>query len=504
VSRSAGWVAAATGGRSGDRALATGQRADALPAGPFLVLGLGRAGAAAATALAARGEHVALWTPVPTPTAAERAAELEAAGVRVAVGPWDGDLRGARTVVKSPGVPFDDPAILAARAAGTAVMDELELGRRLTARPLVPVTGTDGKSTVSTALAAALGAPLAGNAEFGVPLSALPPGDGPAVVECSSFQLEGCDGPLGEIAVLTNLSEDHLHRHGSIDAYAAAKRRLFTHCGAIVARAVVNVDGAPGQALATDLAAAGATVARVSADPGATPARVTPADYRVRTAEWDAATARVLLATPDGDVEVATRLPGPHNAVNAATVLATCDLLELPRARTLSALAAFPGVPGRWDRVDAGQPFDVVVDFAHTVAGLRAVLATARAVLASRKGRLLLVLSAGGGTDPRKRTEFGRLGAEHADVFILTEGSNRGEPLEQVLAAIAAGAGDAVRLMPRRREAMAAALAQARPGDLVLIAGRGAMPRLLIDLAGNGPLFDDRTVAREELARVGH
>jgi UDP-N-acetylmuramoyl-L-alanyl-D-glutamate--2,6-diaminopimelate ligase len=109
---------------------------------------------------------------------------------------------------------------------------------------------------------------------------------------------------------------------------------------------------------------------------------------------------------------------------------------------------------------------------------------------------------AGGGTDPRKRAAFGRLGAEQADAFILTEGSNRGEPLEQVLAAVAAGACDAVRLIPRRREAIAAAFAAARPGDLVLIAGRGAMPRLLTDLAGNGHLFDDRTVAREELARL--
>ena len=461
------------------------------PQGPFLVLGLGLAGTAAAAALAARGERVVAVTPAPTPTVAEQAAALEAVGVRVAVGGWNGDLGGARTVVKSPGVPFTDPAIVAARAAGLAVMDELELGRRLTARRLVPVTGTDGKSTVSTALAAVLGAPLTGNAEFGVPLSALGPGDGPAVVECSSFQLEGCDGPLSDIAVLTNLSEDHLHRHGSLAAYAGAKRRLFVHDGATVERAVVNTEGEAGRALADELAAAGAQVARIGDD------------YFVRGVAWDVRSASVRLATPGGDVALDLRLPGPHNAVNAVTVLATCDLLGVAREQTLAALTAFPGVPGRWDHVEAGQPFDVIVDFAHTEAGLRAVLRTAREITVLRETRLILVLSAGGGTDPRKRAAFGQLGAWHADRFILTEGSNRGESLEQVLAAVAAGAGERVELVRSRRDAIATALAGAHAGDIVLIAGRGAMPRLLTDRAGNGPLFDDRTVAREELERLG-
>jgi UDP-N-acetylmuramoyl-L-alanyl-D-glutamate--2,6-diaminopimelate ligase len=472
-----------------------------VPDGPYLVLGCGRAGVAAADALAGRG-GVTVWDEHDGPATRARRERLQARGVRVLLEPWEPALLdGARLVVKSPGVPHDAAPVRDALRAGLLVIDELDLGRRLTRRPLVAVTGTDGKSTVCALVAGALGdgVPVVGNTDFGVPLSALPAGDGPAVVEASSYQAEFCTEPFATLAVLTNVTRDHMHRHRTIADYAAIKRRLFIGGGRVVGKAVVSADSEPAGALARELAAAGCEVATFGVAGGA--------GYRVLDASWDERTAHATIAAPNGDVAVRSRLPGRHNAANVAAAIAASDLLGVPRAHTLATIGASSGVPGRWEHVDEGQPFSAIVDFAHTVAGLEAVLRTARAIADRTGARVLHACSAGGGTDPSKRGPYGRLASTLADRVVVTEGAGRGEPRERVIAAILAGAapaGTPLEVIPDRRDAIRAVLSGAEPGDIVLVTGRGAMARLISHTSGEGLVFDDRVVVREELRGLGY
>jgi UDP-N-acetylmuramoyl-L-alanyl-D-glutamate--2,6-diaminopimelate ligase len=480
---------------------------DRIGPGPYLVVGAGRAGIAAAHALAARvaPSRITIWDAHDGPETRERCAGMAQLGVAVELGPWRAPLVPApgSVVVKSPGVAPGSPPIAAALHAGLTVIDELALGLALTERPFVAVTGTDGKSTVCALLARALGAPdvplpVVGNTEFGPPLSAAAATGRPLVLECSSYQLEFSSRPRARLAVLTNLTDNHLSRHRTMRAYGAAKRRLFVGDDGVVPRAVIHGDDAFGAALARELRAAGAAVATFGSSAGV--------DYRVAAARWDAHGAQVELDTPSGAVAIATRLPGRHNAQNVTAALAACDLLAVPRDRTLSVLSAASGVPGRWELIDGGQPFDVVVDFAHTPAALRHVLVTARRVAASRPGACVhLVLGAGGGFDRRRRAPLGEVAAAFADRVTLTSSNPRGEPVRQSISDLVARWPDdraAPAMVPDRREAIRAALVRARRGDVVIVAGRGVMPRLLVNQAGGGPPFDDRVVAREELAAL--
>jgi UDP-N-acetylmuramyl tripeptide synthase len=477
-----------------------------LPAGPYLVLGCARAGFSAARALRERcpDAQISVWDAHGGPANRRRAERLEQLGVEVRFGPWRPGLLAARhpaAVIKSPGLPADAAPVRQARAHRLPVFDELELGRRLTDRRLVAVTGTDGKSTVSALIAAALGGdgpvPVAGNTEFGPPLSGIAAAGGTVVVEASSYQLEFTGGPLSELAVLTNLTVDHLHRHGTMAVYGAVKRRLFVNGTTVVPQAVINVDGDFGAGLAGELRAAGAAVATFGAGPGAA--------YRVLDARWDAVAGQVRLATPIGELRLQTRLPGRHNAENVAAALAACDLLALPRERTIAVLESMPGVPGRWERIDRGQPYEVVVDFAHTLAGIRQALVTARHVTEARGGRVHLVLGAAGNNNDSKRPPLMAILGELADRVILTEGNGRGESLDAVVADLMTGwpaRRPVPPLVPDRRLAIRRALSEAGTGDLVMIIGRGVMPRLLSHSSGDGRRFDDREVAGQELARL--
>lgn len=472
-----------------------------LPPGPYLVLGCGRAGMAAAGALAASADprEVKVWDAHDGPWTRARREQLAVLGVAVQLGPWTSQHldRGPRTVIKSPGIAHDSEPVQAALARAIPVIDELDLGQRLSRRILVAVTGTDGKSTVCALIARVLGehTPVAGNTEFGPALSALGPTGGTVVVEASSYQLQFCERPFAELAVLTNLTVEHLHRHGTMADYGRAKRKLFLAGGAAVPRAVLNGDADFGRALAAELRARGGRVACFGFSEDC--------DYRVLDCDWDSASAVTRIATPSDDVVLTTRLPGRHNAENLAAALAASDLLGIGRGRSLAALQGAAGVPGRWETIDAGQPFDAIVDFAHTPAALRTLLETARHTVARRsRAQVHLVLCAGGANNPGKRAPFGRIASELADRVVLTEGNRRGESTEEVIAAVLEGVGDAevpVEIIPDRRAAIRHSLRCARPQDLVLVMGRGSMPRLLANSSGEGERFDDRAVVREEL-----
>ncbi len=473
----------------------------------YLILGAGRAGVSAAEALldCVEPSRIRIWDAHVGPETATRTATLAEAGVAVELGDWRPEWLRDPTpsaVVKSPGIPATHPAVQAALTAGLDVLDELELGVRLGCSPLVAVTGTDGKSTVCALLARALESSgetvtVAGNTEFGPPLTGARGRAGQLVVEASSYQLEFCSGPFSRLAVLTNLTTEHLHRHGTMREYGWAKRRLFLGKQP-VPLAVLNVDSPYGLRLAAELSSAGTTVRTFGT--------IADADYRVAGATWDVHRATIQIQTPRRSLELETRLPGWHNAENVAAALAACDLLGMSTDTSLPAVSSMAGVPGRWEAVDAGQEFDVIVDFAHTPAGLERLLTTARHVVERRPGaRVRLVLCAAGTHNPAKRRPFGEIASRLADAVILTEGNGRGEPAAEVIAQIQQGwrdGGAEAIVVPDRRQAIRRALRSASSGDLVLIMGRGAMPTLYSNLAGGGRPFDDRVVARLELSQV--
>jgi UDP-N-acetylmuramoylalanine-D-glutamate ligase len=468
-----------------------------VPDGPYLVVGLGSAGTAAAAALAARSGAgtVRAWDD------SRNEAVRAAAPVALARDHAEA-LSGVRAVIKSPGVDLDHPLLARARDGGLPVIDELELGWRLTKRPMVAVTGTNGKSTTATLVAAALEAgggdpTLCGNTFGGPALSAVPPGGAWLVAEVSSYQAEACPELLPEAAVFTNLTLDHLHRHGTMEAYAASKRRLFVRDDRAVALAVVNADDPFGRRLAAEVGERGGRALTYGSERSA--------DYRVRDVSWSARAGEAIVETPSGEVSLASRLPGPHNAENLTAALALADGLGLPRPATLGALAATPAPAGRFELVDAGQPFDVVVDYAHTPDSIERALATARGVI-GEGGRLIVVLGLIARGDRDFRGRAGRAARAGSDHLILCGSSGGGEPpmvaLSRALAGAREAGGGELEVVLDRRGAIERGLAMARPGDVVAILGRGPFAWMAFDRFGGGERFSDLEVARE-LLRAG-
>ncbi|MDX6697920.1 MAG: UDP-N-acetylmuramoylalanine--D-glutamate ligase [Solirubrobacteraceae bacterium] len=481
------------------------RRRPPLPPGPYLIAGVARAGQAAARALAAvPGADVRAWDRADSARTQRAAAGLAEAGVAVSLGGDGADLLDAspapHCLVKSPGIGFDVALVAAAQARGLPVLDELEVGWRLDRRPVVAVTGTNGKSTVCelvrAALAAAGGRPgLAGNTAFGPPLSGLPADAADVVVaEVSSLQLEGSPAFLPEVAVLTNLSQDHLDRHRTMAAYAAAKRRIALRDEAHAPVAVVGVRERFGRDLARDLRAAGTRVLTVGG--------AGRSDAGLKGWEPAPGGARVHLRLGGEPVEARTLLTGEHNARNVVTALAVAEALGLPRQATLTALARTAAPPGRLERVAEG-PVEVLVDYAHNPDGIREALRAARARCPEPGARLHVVASALRVLTTRQRRAMGRAAAEGSDRLVLSlDRIHPAEPPDALPPGLEAGARAAgaaeVHVVPDRRAAIADAIAAARPGDVVAILGRGERAHT-VDAAGEVAPVDDRQAAREAL-----
>ncbi len=475
------------------------------PRGPVLVAGLGRAGRAAVDRLLRAGADVRAWDVATVRVRRRLATRLRARGVEVTLG-GDGidalDAAGpGATVVKSPGIAMDVALLRAARSRGLEIIDELELGWRSCPAPIVGVTGTNGKSTTAGLCCAVLraaghDAELAGNTEFGPPLSAAACA-GWVVCEVSSFQLEAAPSFRPDVAVLTNLTPEHLDRHGDMAAYGAVKRAMFAAAGTTAGTSVVNVDDPFGRDLGDRVRAAGGRVLGYGFGP--------EADVRVLDASWDMRAATMRVRGPRGEVAVATRLPGRHNALNAAAALAVAEAIGLPAERATAALADAPAPPGRWALVEEGQPFDVLVDYAHTPDGIEQLLRAVRGALAARPGaEICTVLGPVSAPDRARERASGRAAARHGDRVVLTTGS--GGPGGQVarIAEMRRGTGDAdrVEVVLDRRRAIARAVRRARPGDVVVIAGLGAMRGQFLDGHALQP-HDDGDAARDALrARV--
>ena len=308
-------------------------------------------------------------------------------------------------------------------------------------------------------------------------------GDRSVALEASSHAavLHRLDRVRFDVLVFTNLSQDHLDFHGTMDEYFEAKRLLFG--GAAPPPAAVNVGDAWGRRLAAELAD------RARA-PLITFGFADDAEIRAEELVLDGSGARFRA----GGIEIETSLHGRFNVENVLGAVAAAILLDLEEDDIASGIRALPGVPGRFEAVEEGQPFTVLVDYAHTPDSLDNVLRAAREFA---DGRVLVVFGAGGDRDRGKRPLMGKIAVELADVVVVTSDNPRSENPVAIIEDILQGAGANVEIDPDRRTAIARAIELAEPGDVVLIAGKGHEQGQEID--GRKLPFDDRLVAREAL-----
>ncbi len=309
-------------------------------------------------------------------------------------------------------------------------------------------------------------------------------GDRACAMEVSShaLALHRVDAVHFELALFTNLTEDHLDFHDDMEAYFRAKRRLFER---EPETAVVNVDDEYGVQLAAEI-----ECVTFSAEGAA-------ADYSAVDVEIDAAGAEFSV----GELRLRTRLPGDFNVANALGAFAAARALGISAETAASGLARARPVPGRFEPIDEGQDFAVLVDYAHTPDAVENVLRSARRLT---EGRLISVFGAGGDRSKKKRPAMGRAGGELSDLVVVTSDNPRSEVPATIVDEVAAGArGHAATVVTEldRRAAIAAALIEAAPGDTVVIAGKGH-ERGQEFADGQKVDFDDREVAREELRRL--
>jgi UDP-N-acetylmuramoyl-L-alanyl-D-glutamate--2,6-diaminopimelate ligase len=376
-----------------------------------------------------------------------------------------------------------------ARAAMAPAADEF-FGHPTEELAVVGVTGTSGKTTTSFLLFAILAAGgrrpgLLGSVEARVGgerrgvvrttpeaidlqrlfREMLDAGDRSCAMEASSHAsaLHRLDRTRFAALVFTNLSQDHLDFHRDMESYFEAKRRLFLEGSP---PAAVNVGNEWGRRLAAEL----------------------PDALTFGFAD-DAAVGPGELAAVD------LKLRGRFNVENALGALAVGRLLGVDEAAIRRGLESVRGVPGRFEPVDEGQAFHVLVDYAHKPDALENVLRAARELAAGN--RVLVVVGAGGDRDRGKRPLMGRLASELADVAIVTSDNPRSEDPDAIIAEIVAGASGEVDVVPDRAAAIARAVELARPGDVVLVAGKGAEQGQ--ELADRTIPFDDREVARDAL-----
>jgi len=426
-------------------------------------------------------------------------------------------------------------AALAAAAAWWFGDPSHELG-------VVGITGTDGKTTTSFLAVAALEAAglssgLVGTVDSkigrtreanpehtttpGAPAlqralrAMVTAGNRAAVVETTSHGLaaERVRGIAYDAAILTNLTHEHLEFHGSWEAYRDAKLSLFERLAVSSRnpvkaspaptwpkRAIVNADD-PSVGLFIGVAQeAGAGVMTYGTDAAA--------DVRATHSEEDGRRLRIAYDAPSGSGHLELRLAGRFNVHNALAVVALGDALGLDPAGVRAGLESVEGVPGRMERIDAGQPFGVVIDYAHSPASLQAVLDILAPVAAARGGGLIVVFGSAGERDTDKRPMMGRIAAERTRLVVVTDEDPRSEDREAILEEIARGAeavgarrGHDLLLVADRRAAIEAAFERARPGDVVVLAGKGHEHSII---GPDGPVaYDERATALDALARLG-
>jgi UDP-N-acetylmuramoyl-L-alanyl-D-glutamate--2,6-diaminopimelate ligase len=386
--------------------------------------------------------------------------------------------------------------VSSARAAMAVAADEL-FGRPTEELVVAGVTGTNGKTTTSYLIhsifeAAGMRPGLIGTIESRIGGEVQPAvrttpeaidlqrmfrrmrdaGDRSVVLEATSHGsiLGRLDRVRFDAIAFTNLTQDHLDFHPSMEDYYAAKRRLFTEHEPAPA-AAVNIDDEWGRKLAEELR-------RLDRAPLLTYGLSDDADLREHSFR--------------------TALVGRFNTENILAAWALAQLVGVPDAAVAEGVERLPGVPGRFESVDEGQPFRVIVDYSHTPDSLENVLRAARELTAAR---LICVFGCGGDRDRGKRPIMGRIASKLADVPIVTSDNPRSEEPQAIIDEILAGMNGEPIVEPERRAAIEQAIAMAQAGDVVVIAGKGHEQGQ--EFAGGKKIpFDDREVAREALREV--
>ncbi|MET9917989.1 UDP-N-acetylmuramoyl-L-alanyl-D-glutamate--2,6-diaminopimelate ligase [Streptomyces sp. NPDC006435] len=312
-------------------------------------------------------------------------------------------------------------------------------------------------------------------------------------VSSHALVLGRVDGCVFDVAVFNNLSPEHMEFHSDMEDYFQAKARLFTPGRS--RQGVVNLDDEYGRRLVTE-----ASVPVVTFSAEGHP----DADWRAEEVEVGPLGSTFTVVGPK-DERIAARapLPGPFNVANTLAAIVTLAVAGIDPQTAADGVAAVPGVPGRLERVDAGQPYLAVVDYAHKTDAVESVLRALRKVT---EGRLHIVLGCGGDRDTTKRGPMGAAAARLADTAVLTSDNPRSEDPLGILAAMLAGAAEVpvhergdVLVDADRAAAIAAAVARAEPGDTVLVAGKGHEQGQ--DIHGVVRPFDDRVVLRAAIDR---
>jgi len=385
------------------------------------------------------------------------------------------------------------------------------------------ITGTNGKTTTTFILESILVAAgrknaLVGTVEYHLPgetlaaphttpeslelnqmfARALAHGATEAVMEVSSHALQ--QGRVFcipfDVAVFSNLTQDHLDYHGTMAEYFAAKRILFAGCGTEPPRAaVVNVDDEYGRKLA-EFSRRRSELFTYGIEAG---------DFHAERLEMTPQGNSFALATPDGPIELRSPLIGRVNVYNVLAASAAAYARGCTPEQIAAGIAAISRVPGRFERVDEAQPFAVVVDYAHTDDALENLIRLARDFARRGKGRVITVFGCGGDRDRGKRPKMGRAAGEGSDFVVVTSDNPRSEdPLAIIEESLVGLRKTSARFVvePDRRAAIALALGEAKAGDIVLLAGKGH-ERTQTTREGVHP-FDDHQVASEELNRIGY
>nr|WP_308354886.1 UDP-N-acetylmuramoyl-L-alanyl-D-glutamate--2,6-diaminopimelate ligase [Streptomyces sp. Je 1-79] len=312
-------------------------------------------------------------------------------------------------------------------------------------------------------------------------------------VSSHALVLGRVDGCVFDVAVFNNLSPEHMEFHSDMEDYFGAKAQLFTPERSRLG--VVNLDDAYGRRLVDE---AGVPVVTFSAEGHP------DADWRAEDVEIGSHGSTFTVVGPQGArISATAPLPGPFNVANTLAAIVTLAVAGLDPQTAADGVAAVPGVPGRLERVDAGQPYLAVVDYAHKTDAVESVLRSLRKVT---EGKLHIVLGCGGDRDTTKRGPMGAAAARLADTAVLTSDNPRSEDPLAILAAMLAGAAEVpahergdVLVDADRASAIAAVVARAQSGDTVLVAGKGHEQGQ--DIAGVVRPFDDRQVLREAIER---
>src|SRR5271166_6466514 len=388
---------------------------------------------------------------------------------------------------------------------------------------VIGITGTNGKSTTaflaeSILTAAGRKSALIGTIEYHVAGKVLPAphttpealelnrlfsealGNGAteAVMEVSSHALaqERVFGVPFDVAVFTNLTRDHLDYHKTMEEYFVAKRVLFEGCGTDAPRvAVTNVDDEYGAKLAEFSRKRSSVVLKYGWERG---------DLHAENVDITTRGTRFELVTPDTKIPVFSALIGRVNVYNILAAAGACYARGCKEDAIAAGIDRLACVPGRFERVDCGQPFAVVVDYAHTDDALRNLTALGRELVSVAKGRVLTVFGCGGDRDRKKRPLMGEVAGRGSDFVVLTSDNPRSEDPLAIMNDAVVGlqkTGVKYNVEADRRKAIALAIREAHPGDIVLLAGKGH-EKLQVTGEGAAPFYD-LEVAREALRAVG-